>query len=200
MLLRFIFCAIITLAVTSCIGLKPKPDNTKTFALGISNLSQLQSSSVDSAIKGYIAQPEFPVYMEGNKIKILSKGGEILNLPGVRWAESIDMGSARALSHYIETLSDSFIKSSFYPWIQPDETAFIIRVKFHHLIATDDGHILVSANWECSYNNDETQTGSFVKNTIKWSPNNPQSMIAGINTALELIASEIVETLKKKAL
>ena len=199
MQLRFIFLAIIASGLASCINLKPKPDNTKTFALGLSNLAEQPAGSNFNSIKGYIARPEFPVYMKGNEFKLLAEDGEILRLPNAYWAEPIDMGVARALGSYIETHNGSF-RNDFYPWVRTDGTTFTLQVKFHQLIATDDGRILVSANWEYSYGADKTQTGFFENDMIEWSPGDPRSMVTGINKGLELLASEIVVALKKEAL
>ena len=193
MLLRFITLTITTLGLTSCIGLNPSPDNTKMVALGLSDLAQTRSTA--PVAKGYIARPDFPVYMEGNRLKVLSKNGELLNLPDVRWAEPIDTGVARALSSYIGISSDG-LESDFYPWVRTNDVKFVLKVRFHHLIATDNGHILASASWEYDRGTDKTQTGFFVNNTVSWSPGDAQSMVTGMNTVLKLLASEIVDTLK----
>lgn len=197
MLLRLTCSIILLFGLTSCIGLKPKPDNTKTYALGLSE--PVQSSSVLSTARGFIARPQLPVYMEGSGLKLISDDREIVNLPSAQWAESMDMGVARAMSYYIETLSGG-LKSDFYPWIRTSDAAFTLKLNFHYLIATSDGHILIAANWKYEHTTGETETGVFANNTLEWSPGDAQSMVDGINAALKLLATEIVDSLKKEEL
>ena len=194
---RLIFLTILLLGLTSCIGLKPKSDNTKTYVLGLSDPVQSSFANIPGA-KGYIARPQFPVYMEGLKLKKISEEREIVDLPNARWAEPVEMGVARTISHYIERLSGG-LSSDFYPWVRVDNAAFTLQLNFHHLIATHDGRILISADWECNYAGGKTETGFFANNTMEWS-GNAQSMVDGINAGLEMLAAEIVDSLKKNAL
>jgi len=193
MLLRpILLTTLVSIMMTSCIGLKSKPDTTKTYALGLSD--PVQDNSVKTAKRGYLARPQFPVYMEGNTLKMLSKDGEILALPNARWAEPIDTGIARTVSHFI-ALSNNDLKSDFYPWVRDENPAFTIKLSFHHLIATQDGRILISANWICNYADGEVKQGLFADDTIEWSPKDAQSMVNGINKALNLLAKDIASTL-----
>ena len=194
--IRFIFLTILLFGFTSCIGLKPKPDNIKTYALGLPD--PIRNSPDIPVTKGYIARPQLPVYMEGLRLKHISEEREIVDIPKARWAEPVEMGVARAVSYYIETLS-SGLKSDFYPWIRADDTAFTLELNFHHLIATNDGRILISVDWKCNYAGGKTETGFFANNTLEWS-DDAQSMVDGINAALEMLAAEIVDSLKKNAL
>ena len=190
MQLRVTCLIILLFGLTSCIGLKPGPDNTKTYALGLSEV--VQSSSATATARGYIARPQLPVYMEGLGLKLISDDREIVNLPQARWAELMEMGVARAMSYYIQTLSGG-LKSDFYPWVRTDDAAFVVQLNFHYLIATSDGRILIAADWKYEHTAGETETGVFANNTIEWSPGDAQSMVDGINAALKLLATEMVE-------
>ncbi len=194
---HIIFFTLALFGLTACIGLKPTPDKTKMYALGLTE--PVQNSSNDPAIVGYIARPQLPVYMEGHGLKFISNDREIADLPAARWAEPIDVGVARAVSCYIEALGDGF-KSDFYPWTCTNDEAFKLQLDFNHLIATSDGRILIAANWQYKHGADKTETGVFANNTIEWSPGDAQSMVEGINEALKLLAAEIVHYLKKEAL
>lgn len=197
MIPRLIFLMALFVGLTSCISLKPKPDNTKIYALGLS--APVQASSETSIAKGYIARPQLPVYMEGSGLKLIADNREIVNLPNARWAESMDIGIARAISCYIDELGGG-MKSDFYPWVRPDDATFTLQLDFHYLIATSDGRILISANWKFNFAGDKTKTGVFANNTIRWSPGDAQSMVDGINQALELLTTEMANALKKEAL
>ena len=111
----------------------------------------------------------------------------------------MDVGAARAISHYIEALSGG-LKSDYYPWTDANDAAFKVQLNFNHLIATSDGRILVSANWKYKHKAGKTKTGVFASNAIEWSPGDVKSMVDGINNALKLLAAEIVDSLEKEVL
>lgn len=181
--------------MSACIGLKPKPDNTKTYALGLFEPTQVHSNT--PTISGYISRPQLPVYMEGSGLKIISEDGEITSLSEARWAEPMDVGIARTMNHYIEMLSSN-LTSDFYPWTCKNGTAFKLQLDFDQLVATIDGRILISANWSYKYGDDQLKRGFFNDSTIEWSPGDAQSMISGVNQVLRLLAADIVKALEKE--
>lgn len=197
--LRLICFIILLSGLTACIPLQPRPDNTRTYALGLPDSEQnsaATSPAKSSVAKGYIARPQFPVYMEGSHLKLISENREIVNVPNAHWAESMEVGVARAMSFHIETLN-SDLKSDFYPWVDAGDAAFTLKLDFNHLIATSDGRILIAANWKYKHGTGETKNGVFADNTIEWLPGDAQSMVDGINEALKRLAAEIVDSLKK---
>ena len=196
MLLRLTFPIALLLGLTSCIGLKPKPDNIKTYLLGPSDLAKSDSGAL--VAQGYIARPQLPTYLEGYTLKKVSKEREIVTISKARWAEPVHMGVARAISSYIKTLSGG-IRSDFYPWTHTKDATFTLQLNFYELIATDDNRILISVSWKCNYAEDKVITGFFENSELKWS-GNARSMVDGINKALGLLAAEIVESLKKEIL
>jgi len=195
MLLRFTGLTIVLFWLTACIGLKPKPDTTKIYVLGLTE--PIQNNLTVPVAKGYIARPQLPTYMEGYGLKFISDDSEIVDIPDARWAEPIDMGVARALGACIERLNGG-LKSNFYPWTRPHDATFTLQVNFHRLIATGDGRILIAADWQYKHASGKTENGVFTNNTIKWSPENAQSMVVGINTALDMLSNAIVASLKKE--
>ena len=195
MLLRAITLFIVACGLSACVNLKPREDHTKTYVLGP---IELAASSSDQAIEqGYIARPQLPVYMEGYGLKVRSANGEINSLSGARWAEPMDVGIARALSHYIEAKNGG-IKSGFYPWPQSSAASNTLQVKFHHLVATADGRIQLSASWELKRATGAPLTGVFTAIDGAWSPDDAQSMVAGVNAVLEALADQISSSLKKR--
>lgn len=193
--LRVIILFIAACCLSACVNLKPREDRTKMYVLGPIDLPV--SSSAQVVEQGYIARPQFPVYMEGSSLKVRSANGEINHLAGARWAEPLDVGVARALSHYIEAKSGG-IKSGFYPWPQPSAVSNVLHVKFHQLIATADGRIQLSASWELKRATGAPQTGVFTAVDGTWTPGDAQSMVAGVNAALEALAWQIFDSLKKR--
>ena len=204
MTLRLICFIILLSGLTACIPLQPRPDNTRTYALGLPDSEQNSAATSpskpsvakSSVAKGYIVRPQFPVYMEGSHLKLISENREIVNLPNAHWAEQMEVGVARAMSVHIETLNGG-LKSDFYPWLRAGDAAFTLQLDFNHLIATSDGRILIAANWRYKHGTGETKNGVFADNTIEWLPGDAQSMVDGINEALKRLAAEIVDSLKK---
>ncbi len=195
MLLRLIFLFILSVGLTACVNLKPRADATKTYVLGPMALPVADASQ--QIERGYIARPQLPVYMEGATLKVRSADGEIANLAGARWAEPLEVGVARALSHYIEVQSGG-VKSGFYPWSQSKKAANTLYVKFYQLVATTDGRIQVSASWELQRASGQPLTGVFTTVDTEWIPGDAQSMVAGVNAAIEALAGQISSSLKKR--
>ncbi len=195
MLLRLITLFIVSSLLTGCVNLKPREDSTKEYVLGPIDVLALGTGPIEE--RGYIARPQLPVYMEGSELKIRSADGEITSLPGVRWAEPLDVGVARALSHYFQAVSGG-IKSSFYPWAKPGKAATTLQVTLHQMVATDDGHIYLSASWELKRPDTSVQTGAFSKVDVEWLPGDAGSMVAGLNAGLEALATEIFISVEKR--
>ena len=194
MLLRLIFLSIVSVGLTACVNLKPRVDATKTYVLGPVELPIAGASQQTE--RGYVARPQLPVYMEGTTLKVRSTDGEIRSLDGARWAEPLEDGVARALSHFIE-LKSGGVKSGFYPWAQSSKTTNTLYVKFHQLIATADGRIQVSASWELKRASGTPLTGVFTSVDEEWISGDAQSMVAGVNAAIEALAGQISDSLKK---
>lgn len=195
MLLRIITLFIVSCGLTGCVNLTPSKDTTKMYVLGPVDLPS--SGSATGAELGYIARPYLPVYMEGTGLKVRAMDGEISNLPSARWAEPMDIGVARALSHYIE-LASGGVRSGFYPWPKSEAATNTLHVKFHQLVATADGRIQLSASWELTRAAGVSQSGVFTLADGTWSPGDAQNMVAGVNAALEALAEQIFSSLKKR--
>jgi uncharacterized lipoprotein YmbA len=194
MKLSILFMMALSCSLVGCINLKPREDHRKVFTMGALELPAVDSQQ--GAERGYIARPDLPGYMEGTGMKVRSADGEIRDLHGARWAEPLDIGAARALSHYIEAASGG-VKSGFYPWPQLSFEENILYVRFHEFVATDDGRILLSATWEVKLVSGETRSGVLSINNVMWKPNEPHSLVAGMNEALEALATQISNSLKK---
>jgi uncharacterized lipoprotein YmbA len=195
MLFRLILLSVVSVGLTACVNLKLREDTTKTYVLGPMDLPVAEASQqVESA---YIARPQLPVYMEGARFKVRSADGEISRLAGARWAEPLEVGVARALSHYIEVQSGG-AKSGFYPWPQSNRSTSTLSVKFHQLVANADGRIQVSASWELKRATGGALTGVFTSVNAEWIPGDAQSMVAGVNAAMQALGEQISSSLKKR--
>lgn len=195
MILRVFVLLVLSFSLIGCVNLKPREDTRKVYTLGALELPV--ADSTQQGERGYIARPHFPGYMEGDGMKVRSADGEIRDLEGARWAEPIDVGVARALSHYIESASGG-IKSGFYPWPQLSFAENVLYIRFHQLDATSDGRIQLSASWELKRTSSEPQSGVFTISDGTWTPGEPRSLVAGMNTALEALADKIFSSLKKR--
>ena len=195
MILRVFVLLALSLSLIGCVNLKPRDDTRKVYTLGALELPVADSQQLGE--RGYIARPHFPGYMEGDGMKVRSADGEIQDLEGARWAEPIEVGVARALSHYLETASGG-VKSGFYPWPQLSFAENVLYVRFHQLDATSDGRIQLSASWEIKRASGEAQSGVFTISDGAWTPESPQSLVAGMNAALEALAIQISDSLKKR--
>lgn len=195
MFLRLITVIVLSCYMAGCVNLKPTEDTRKEYTLGLVDLPDFESEQ--QVERGYIARPHFPGYMEGYGLKVRSAAGEVFELKDARWAEPIEIGAARALSHYIEAASGG-IKSGFYPWPQSDFEENVLHVRFHQLIATEDGRIQLSASWEIKSVEAEGMSGVLTISDGTWIPGKSETMVSGLNAALEALATEIWATVKKR--
>ena len=195
MLLRLITLIALIGPLAGCINLKPREDTRKEYTLGLIELPRVESGQ--GVERGYIARPHLPAYMEGYGLKVRSSNGELTELGGARWAEPIELGVARALSHYIEAASGG-VKSGFYPWPQSNFEDNVLHVRFHQLIATAEGRIQLSASWEVKREGVDSLAGVFTSSDVTWIPGDSESMVTGLNAALEAFSNEIWASIKKR--
>jgi uncharacterized lipoprotein YmbA len=148
MIIRPLILLIVSFALTACVNLKPKPDSVRLYLLG-----PVTASAVEAPVgRGiYIARPDLPTYLEGNRMQYHGEGGELQSVYGARWGEPLQEGIARAISELI-TQQSGRPGSRFYPWPKSSDQAAELRVQFHQFGATADGRVQLTANWQLEGN------------------------------------------------
>jgi uncharacterized lipoprotein YmbA len=176
--------------LTACVNLKPKPDTVRLYVLG--PLDTAVESGVLSGPAIYIARPDLPTYVDGTRLQYRRQGGELRSLSGARWAEPLQEGVSRALSEY---LSSQHAINGYYPWPKLSSVTSQVRVRFSQFGATADGQIQLSAHWQIEGPEAVVREGVFAAADLKWQTDDAQSMVAGLNEALQALAADISNSL-----
>ncbi|MDC0497404.1 PqiC family protein [bacterium] len=190
--IAFLTLLVIALLLNGCVNLKPKPDKTSLYTLGLNTSSD---QTVDtSLVTYYVARPELPGYLHGTKMFVCTESGEIGSLSGARWGEDLGEGIARALGEYIQASGKAFVRSQ-YPWPKLSNDTEDVRVLFERFGATDDGHVEVVGTWQVRKNRKTVRESRFQFVDLAWDANAPDAYVAQLNKALELLAQDIVDSI-----
>lgn len=185
MIIRTIATLMFAATLVSCVNLEPVEDDLKLYALG--SVSDRPSTVFpdDPSDVVYIGRPDLPAYLDNNRIVVRSENGLITPLDGVRWAEPLEEGVARALSEYISRADGQFV-AGYYPWPLLDRETIQVRVRFSELSFEDDGSIHVVAFWWASSQENSLLKGGILEpQDIKWTPGDPATLVAAFNQILE---------------
>lgn len=193
MMIRCLLLLILSCGLTACVNLKPTPHSVKRYVLGPLTAVAEQPASTGGDL--YIARPELPSYLAGNRIQYRDAGGELQSLSAAHWGEPLKDGIPRALSELVARQGCD-LRLRFYPWTKSSRPASVLRVQFHQFGATADGRVQVVASWQLETNaGGVTQRGHYVAENLSWSPGQAASLVAGLNEGLALLAQQIVAAL-----
>ena len=181
-----------SLALVSCVNLKPKADSVKLYSLGPAHVTALPEDAQQAV---HVARPSLPSYLISNRLQYRSADGEIRSIVAARWAEPLQEGVARALAEWLQVQAEAAAVGTYYPWQQPDGS-LVIRVQLHQLSGSEDGRILFQAAWQLeSSAGVPLATGIYHPEGLSWVPGDARSLIAGLNAALQGLSAQIAEQL-----
>ncbi len=192
MKIRALLLLILSCGLTACVNLKPTAHSVQRYVLGPVAAVTVQASAGSDL---YVARPDLPTYLEGNRMQYRGEGGELQSLYGARWGEPLQEGIARALSELVAQQSGGQ-GGGFYPWPKSSAQATVLRVQFYQFGATADGRIQLAANWQLEgVGGLVTSQGAYIAEELTWTPGQAPSLVAGVNAALVVLAQEILAAL-----
>lgn len=177
------------LALAGCVNLKPSPSQTESYILGPVN-PVAESSAAKIVEPIYILRPQVPTYQDGSRMTYRKESGEVEDMPGIRWAEPLAEGIARAVSLYL-----SSPKVSYYPWPNATEEASRLSVNFQRFGATESGAVQVVAHWNLKRFGGQSLSGQFTSESLQWTPGQPETLVSAYNEALRKLALDIANRL-----
>jgi len=191
-MLRQLVLLSICLVLVACVNLKPQPDSVVLYVLGPSDSRTVPADEPPSV---YVARPDLPTYLEGSLLQYRQSDGAVKSLARARWAEPLQEGVARALSEFI-TLRSGHTTRGFYPWPPPGDASPLVRVRFYRFGGTAEGRIRISASWRIESGDAILAEGIYEPaDEIEWRRGEADSLVEGLNTALEGLAAEIAASL-----
>lgn len=192
-----VFCILLLcLSASGCVNLKPRADTVQQYVLG--PIDAQARTSVGEPVRGetiYVGRPDLPGYLEGNRLQYRVETGAVHRIAGARWGEPVEEGVARALSEYL-IQNGAYAESGFYPWPRQSE-APRLRVRLHQFSATGEGVILVTAGWWIEGPEGTLAQGMFTADDQTWQPGNAESLVRGLNQALQGLADAIREQIQR---
>jgi len=190
---RFLIFPICLVWLAGCVNLKPVPSQTESFALGpVEMQAPDQSRQLENPI--YIVRPQVPTYLDGSRLSYRSSSGEVINMPGARWAEPLAEGIARAVSLYLSGSVHGVVEG-YYPWPNTSQNASRLSLNFQRFGATESGEVQVVAQWTLKPDQGEVISGQFVSDSISWQVGDPATLVAAYNEALRTIAMDVEKSL-----
>ncbi len=182
-----------SLALVSCVNLKPKADSVKLYSLGPTHVV---SPPEDAKPSVHVARPSLPTYLISNRLQYRSADGEVRSIVAARWAEPLQEGVARALAEWLQVQAvKPAAVGTYYPWQQPDGS-LVVRVHLHQFCGSEDGRILFQAAWQLeSSAGVSLAAGIYQPEGLSWMPGDAKSLIAGLNAALQGLSAQVAEQL-----
>jgi len=177
----------VALALAGCVNLEPTANEVRPFALGPGEALQMSEARGPTV---YVERPDLPGYAQGDRMIFREEGGAFETIDGARWAEPMGEGVARALGEWIARVSDRRL-AGYYPWPSGDKEATSVRIRFLQLIATRGGAVHVAASWRVKKPDGATGEGEYASREIRWTPENPETLVAALNEAFRELATAI---------
>lgn len=184
--LSVLLVSAVCLVFSGCVNLKPKADVVKLYALGPVEAAPETTATGPSM---YVARPNLPGFLDGKRLQFRSANGEVEELSKARWAEPLEDGIARALAEYLQHKGGRKV-SGFYPWPK-NRDDLELRVHIYKLGALKSGEVSMLVEWELRSAGKARSAGTFESQGIQWQQGDSDSFVAGINRALEQLASDV---------
>lgn len=181
--------AVFLIGLPACVNLKPTPSQSFSYTLG-----PVEQAAVPDSVAGaaaiYILRPQVPTYLESDRLSYRLASGEVKHLFGARWAEPLAEGIARAMSLYLAE-SGFVAGAAYYPWPNTVADASQLALYFQRFGATASGEVQIVARWEFRTADGRTIDGLYVSDSLAWSVDAPDSLVAAYNQALRALVREI---------
>ena len=144
MKLRFLLCAILTVAITGC--LSPRKDDSKFYVLSPVGSDPASSATSRPILLG-LGPIKLPAYLDRQEV-VTRVAPNRVDLSSVdRWAEPLDSDFTRVLAQNLSAdLGTQRI--TFYPWYNTTSVDFQVKIDVYRFETSADGKIDLTAHWQ----------------------------------------------------
>lgn len=197
--LLLLFAAI---SLTSCVNLEPRPDLSRSFTLGLVDVSDVTNplggeppvaNSLDLPAV-YVMRPQIPGYIDAKRIQFRDIDGELSSVKNALWAEPLSDGIARAFAEYLADEGELH-GVHFYPWPESGGEMTRVALNFFRFDASSSGAVYVSVGWTVIEGDGERTSGHFERTGISWNTSAPESLVSAYNRVLQELAGEVSQSL-----
>lgn len=177
------------LVLSACVNLKPVPSETESYVLGPLEMSS--SESIKPGVQPiYILRPQVPTFVDGSRLSYRYSSGELINMPGTRWAEPLAEGIARAMSLYLSGSGYELVEG-YYPWPNTSSDAARLSLNFLRFGATDTGQVQVAVRWTLKMSDQTSKSGHYISRGLTWEVGQANTLVRAYNEALMALASDL---------
>lgn len=187
-----IISCLCALLLSACVNFKPQADKVKLYTLGMN--AAVAADDPGDKVTYYIARPELPGYLQGNRMLYHTDSGELASISGARWGEDLAGGIARALGEYMHSDGRVYVRS-YFPWPKLSRETLDIRVLFKRFGATETGHVQLVAIWQIRNGDGLIKEGQFQSLDLRWNPDQTETYVTQLNAALSALAQDISSSL-----
>jgi len=139
-----------------------------------------------------------PEYLQRPQIVRRTKDGQLLMDEYTRWAEPVESGVRRILTHQLRAVTPPETRVENIRSTLGYDPDLLIVVNIDEFIATDDGEAVASATWSVLWNGKEIDSdrGEFRE---RLAGEQATEMVAGYNQLIRQLAEAIVGTVTRSA-
>lgn len=154
-ILRVLPMVALSVTVTGCLGLKPKPDPSRYYVIG-SGVQNAAAQGGDCEERVILGPVVLAGHLDNPKIARRSGENEIVYYDWTFWAEPLPRALPRELLSSLEKVIPEACVFS-YRRATPDDESIQLAVTIEQFEMTDNGNAIVSATWDVSSDAWETR-------------------------------------------
>lgn len=186
---KFFIMGMVLLLLCSCVNLEPVVDQTSFYALGLGP-DRRPSIEKSALLKIHIDRPNLPSHVESVELRYIGSHGELHHLKNARWSEPVEYGVVRSLNAALAQHNRHFI--SYYPWPQPRDSRFILKLNVHTLSAHADGSFDFVADWKLESSDQlEAHRSLFAAVGVRWDVGDAVSLVAAWDRAISQLVTAV---------
>lgn len=193
----FLFAATAAgLLLGGCVNLAPTPDRVREAALGpLAPLDADASGGAEAGAPLYVARPALPEYLRGKHLAYREADGTLSRLSGVRWAEPLAEGVARAVGEFL-LRREGIAVSGYYPWPRGGSGERVLELRFFRLGA-QAGSVRLRADWTVRESGGILAEGRSSVEPVAWD-GSAEGYLEGWNRVLDTLAGEVAAALRER--
>lgn len=179
----------LTLCLSGCINLEPKPDLTQIFVLA----ADLQpTADLEGEPEAYVSRVEVPGFLGGKRIHYRGADGELDAFVGAVWAEDPAEALPRAIAMHLQSTGQVNVRG-YYPWKEINRDAAKVSVQFERFSANTAGQVEVVAQWQIESADNPIKQGRYIAPNLQWDGEDVAAYVDQLDAGLAGLAAEIAQ-------
>ena len=183
------------IALSGCVNLEPPRDRVRDAALGPGG-SLAGADGAAGGVPLFVGRPDLPEYVRSKHLVYRREDGTLARLGGVRWAEPMEEGVARAVAEFLMRRGGVAV-AGYYPWPRAGSGDLVLTTRFFRLGA-DAEAVRLRADWTVRKNGAIVAEGRYSAEPVPWE-GGASRYIDGWNAVLDALAGEVAAALRERS-